>query len=127
MPCRLVGWLVNEETISPVPGLWRGSKQERHSHQVCPPERTERYEEGFMFIIGIDPHKASHTATVIDGGESVVAELRIDANASQRQTLIDWAAQYAPRSWAVEGAAGMGALLAQQLVAVGEVVLDVPP
>src|SRR5438132_1240109 len=80
-----------------------------------------------MFIIGIDPHKASHTATVIDGNETVVAELRIDANRLQRQTLIEWAAPYAPRSWAVEGAAGVGALLAQQLVAAGEVVLDVPP
>jgi transposase len=29
--------------------------------------------------------------------------------------------------WAVEGAGGLGHLLAQQLVAVGERVLDVPP
>lgn len=31
------------------------------------------------------------------------------------------------RAWAVEGAAGLGCLLAQQLVAAGERVLDVPP
>ena len=31
------------------------------------------------------------------------------------------------RTWAVEGAAGLGHLLAQQLVAAGEQVLDVPP
>ena len=31
------------------------------------------------------------------------------------------------RAWAIEGAAGLGHLLAQQLVAAGERVLDVPP
>jgi transposase len=34
---------------------------------------------------------------------------------------------FAPRVWAVEGATGTGALLAQQLVTAGETVLDVPP
>jgi hypothetical protein len=32
---------------------------------------------------------------------------------------------FAPRVWAIEGATGTGALLAQQLVAVGERVIDV--
>src|SRR5205823_666921 len=35
--------------------------------------------------------------------------------------------RFAPRTWAIEQATGLGALLAQQLVAVGETVLDVPP
>ena len=26
----LSGWLASDEAVSPVPGLWRGSKQERH-------------------------------------------------------------------------------------------------
>jgi transposase len=34
---------------------------------------------------------------------------------------------FTPRTWAVEGATGMGALVAQQLVAAGEHVVDVPP
>jgi transposase len=38
-----------------------------------------------------------------------------------------WAARFEPRTWAVEGATGMGAMLAQQLVAAGEHVVDVPP
>ena len=37
-----------------------------------------------------------------------------------------WAAPFEPRLWAVEGATGHGALLAQQLVASGETVVDVP-
>ena len=38
-----------------------------------------------------------------------------------------FAAPYAPRTWAIEAAGGLGALLAQQLVEAGETVLDVPP
>jgi transposase len=38
-----------------------------------------------------------------------------------------WAAAWPERTWAVEGAGGLGHLLAQQLVAAGERVLDVPP
>src|ERR1039458_2926242 len=38
-----------------------------------------------------------------------------------------WASEWPERTWAVEGAAGLGKLLAQQLVAAGERVLDVPP
>jgi transposase len=38
-----------------------------------------------------------------------------------------FAAPFEPRTWAVEAAGGLGALLAQQLVAAGERVVDVPP
>ena len=40
--------------------------------------------------------------------------------------LLAWADGDRPRMWAVESAAGMGYLLAQQLGAAGETVLDVP-
>jgi transposase len=80
-----------------------------------------------VFIIGIDPHKGSHTAAVLDEREVVVGELRVDADRRQRDRLLDFAAPFEPRTWAVEAAAGLGALLAQQLVAAGETVLDVPP
>src|SRR5919106_1284914 len=80
-----------------------------------------------MFIIGIDPHRGSHTAAVLDGAEELVDEFRLVADRRQRQRLLEWAAPFAPRVWAVEGAIGTGALLAQQLVAAGEHVVDVPP
>jgi transposase len=80
-----------------------------------------------VFIIGIDPHKASHTAAVIDRDERLVGELRVRAGRRQRDELLAWAAPFVPRRWAVEGATGVGALLAQQLVAAGETVVDVPP
>ena len=80
-----------------------------------------------MFIIGIDPHKGSHTAAAVDRDKVVIDTIRVDADRHQRARLLAWAARFEPRSWAVEGATGMGALLAQQLVAAGEHVVDVPP
>ena len=80
-----------------------------------------------MYVIGIDPHRGSHAAAVLDTAERVRAVVQLPADHQQRQRLLDWAGEFAPRVWAIEGATGTGALLAQQLVAVGEVVLDVPP
>ena len=80
-----------------------------------------------MFIIGIDPHKRSHTAVVVDRSETVLDTIRVDADRHQRSRLLEWATRFEPRAWAVEGATGMGAMLAQQLVGAGEHVLDVPP
>ena len=80
-----------------------------------------------MFVIGIDPHKGSHSAAVLDQHEQVVGEVRVRASRRQRDELVAFASRFEPRCWAIEGATGTGALLAQQLVAVGEVVLDVPP
>ena len=39
---------------------------------------------------------------------------------------MSWAEQWPERRWGVEGARGLGQLLAQQLVAAGEHVVDVP-
>jgi hypothetical protein len=78
-------------------------------------------------MIGIDPHKGSHTAVVISVGEEPLGELRVDACPSQAEQLLAWAAGWPERAWAVEGADGLGRLLAQQLVTAGEQVLDVPP
>jgi transposase len=79
-----------------------------------------------VFIIGIDPHKGSHTAVAIDADERLVGELLVRADRRQRERLLGWAAAFEPRVWAVEGATGHGALLSQQLVGAGETVLDVP-
>jgi len=78
-------------------------------------------------MIGVDPHKASHTAVVISGTEETLGEFRVRACAGQAERLLAWAAAWPERTWAVEGAGGMGHLLAQQLLASGERVLDVQP
>ena len=78
-------------------------------------------------MIGVDPHKGSHTAVVIGLAEEPLGEVRVRASAAQAGKLIGWAAAWPERTWAVEGAAGLGRLLAQQLTAAGERVLDVQP
>jgi hypothetical protein len=79
--------------------------------------------------IGIDPHKATHTAVAINETETVLGELTIPADRDQTKTLLDWAQNLdgGGRVWAVEAAGGLGYLLSQQLVANGEQVVDVPP
>jgi transposase len=105
-------------------------------------------------MIGVDPHKGSHTAVAMGAAGEPLDELRVGASAGQAQQLLAWevcparidpgsgawcgggpsmradgvpAAAWPERTWAIEGAAGLGHLLAQQLVAAGERVLDVPP
>jgi transposase len=79
-----------------------------------------------MMMIGIDPHKGSHTAVVIDSDEVVIDEIRVKTSADQIGELREWASAYPERVWAVESARGMGYLVSQQLVAAGERVIDVP-
>jgi transposase len=78
-------------------------------------------------MIGVDPHKGSHTAVAIGMAEEPLGELRVRSSASQAERLVAWAADWPERIWAVEGARGLGHLLAQQLLAAGERVLDVQP
>lgn len=62
----------------------------------------------------------SHAAVVINAAEEVLGELRVRACAARAERLLAWGDGLAARTWAVEGAAGMGRLLAQQLVSAGE-------
>jgi hypothetical protein len=78
-------------------------------------------------IIGIDPHKGSHTAVATGAAEVQLSSLRVRASAAQAARLMEWAATWPERTWAVEGAGGLGDLLAQQLLAAGEQVLDIQP
>ena len=78
-------------------------------------------------MIGVDPHKGSHTAVAIGADEVRVGQVRVRASAAQAERLLTWAKSWPERTWAVEGAAGLGHLLAQELVAAGEQVLDVQP
>jgi transposase len=83
--------------------------------------------EGVQVVtIGIDPHKASHTAVALDAEGVTLGQLRVAADKSMLGRLRRWAAGWPQRVWAIEGASGLGRLLAQQLVAGGETVIDVP-
>ena len=74
-------------------------------------------------MIGIDPHKRSHTATMLDRGQRELRRITVRAGRRQVAELLEWA--NGMWTWAVESAGGMGYLLSQQLVAAGETVLNV--
>ncbi len=80
-----------------------------------------------VVMIGVDPHKASHTAVAINAAEEPLGQLQVRASAVQAERLLGWARAWPERAWAVEGAGGLGHLLARQLLSAGERVLDVPP
>ena len=77
-------------------------------------------------VIGVDPHKGSHMAVAIDADEQQLATVQVRSGSRQLEQLLGWAAEFEERVWAVESAGGLGYLLAQQLVAAGEAVVDVP-
>jgi transposase len=79
-----------------------------------------------VITIGIDPHKASVTAAALDPHDTILAQLRLPVSADTGAQLRAFATPWPVRRWAVEGATGLGHTVAQQLVAAGEAVLDVP-
>ena len=80
-----------------------------------------------MIIIGVDPHKRMHVASVVDPATNhQVAALQIEASLAGYRRLLRWADKFGERRWAVENAHGLGCHLAQWLLARAEVVADVP-
>lgn len=69
-----------------------------------------------MIIIGIDPHKTSHTAVAVDQREQPIGQLTVLAGPQASARLLAWAGRWPERRWAVESARGLGYHLAQQLV-----------
>ena len=59
-------------------------------------------------IIGVDPHKASHTAVAICGDERELATLTERATCQQTAKLLAWAEPFEERSGAIESPAGLG-------------------
>nr|WP_251014604.1 IS110 family transposase [Rhodococcus qingshengii] len=95
----------------------------------CPPRippSQQRREPSSIIVIGIDPHKSSHTATAVDPVTNTdLGSIRIDATLTDYKTLIAWAKTWPKRQWAVENAEGLGHHLAQWMLVRGEVVVDV--
>ncbi|MFB7533819.1 transposase [Streptomyces sp. NPDC056178] len=80
-----------------------------------------------MILLGVDPHKSTHTATAVEPeSNQQVGTMRIEASLTDYRRLLAWAKRWPQRKWAVENANGLGRHLAQWLIARGESVVDVP-
>ena len=82
------------------------ARAQRTTNQECPPRFPPPRGKAspMTIIIGIDPHKASHTAVAIDNTEYVLDELRVRACSTQTDQLRAWAAPFPDRVWAIESA-----------------------
>ena len=78
-------------------------------------------------VIGVDTHRDSHTAAILDRNGGLIAELEVPSNQAGYEQLLDSVAQRAPRCrcWALEGTGCYGAGLASFLLDRGEWVTEI--
>jgi hypothetical protein len=58
------------------------------------PASMERSIPMAAVMIGVDPHKASHTAVAFSAAEEPLGELRVRACVAQAERLLAWAAAW---------------------------------
>jgi transposase len=81
-----------------------------------------------MVVIGIDAHKRSHTAVIIDGNGRQLTTKTCGSTSTDHLALLRWAAKHgADRVWAIEDCRNMTRRLEQDLLAAGERIIRVPP
>lgn len=80
------------------------------------------------FVIGVDPHPTTHTASALDENGKVVDTLRVENTEEGLTALLGRSDRFPGRRWAVEGASNpfVSAWVAS-LLAAGEEVANVPP
>ncbi|MCX4910574.1 IS110 family transposase [Streptomyces sp. NBC_00878] len=80
-----------------------------------------------MILLGVDPHKSTHTATAVaPETQQRLASVTVGASLPEYRRLMRWARRWPEHKWAVENANGLGRHLTQWLIARGERVIDVP-
>lgn len=77
-------------------------------------------------VIAVDPHKASWTAAAVDAALQPLEVIRVGVSAEGYRRLRRFAQRWNHHSWAIEGAAGLGAPLTQRLHNDGLEITDVP-
>jgi len=76
-------------------------------------------------VVGVDTHKDSHSAALVDGLGGLVAATDVAANRKGYWQLLEWARCHgSQRTWVVEGTGSYGAGLTSFLTASGEVVFE---
>jgi transposase len=80
-----------------------------------------------MIVIGIDSHKRSHTAVVVDGTGRKLAEKTVAATGAGHLELVRWAGRFEARMFALEDCRHLSRRLSTDLLVAGEAVVRVPP
>jgi len=94
MPCRLrVGFRAKWPTAGFLAAGVARNRIGNQTHIRTARRRrtpTTRRERRNVFVIGVDPHKGSHTAAVLNETEEVIAEISVEADHDQLQRLLKW-------------------------------------
>src|SRR5437773_2737416 len=113
---RRTAWLL---TVLP-PG---SSGHDRHPLDATPGGGAMQRDLGM--VVGVDTHKDSHSAALVDAMGALVAATDVGANRKGYRRLLEWARCRGPqRTWVVEGTGSYGAGLASFLAAAEEVVFE---
>jgi len=80
-----------------------------------------------MVIVGIDTHKRTHTAVAIEASGQKLDQITVPATTAGALTLLDWAARWAERRWAIEDCRHLSRRLEGDLLRAGESVVRVYP
>jgi transposase len=82
-----------------------------------------------VIVVGIDPHKQTHTAVAVDAATGrVLAELTVKARTPGFERLVEWARELDPeRTFAVEDGRHVSGHLERHLIGRGERSVRVPP
>jgi transposase len=82
-----------------------------------------------MVLLGVDPHKDTHTVVAVDPAGRQLGQTTVAARSHGHAKLLGWARQRWPdeRVWAVEDCRHVTSRLDRDLLAAGERVVRVPP
>ncbi|MFE9690561.1 IS110 family transposase [Micromonospora sp. NPDC005806] len=81
-----------------------------------------------MVVIGIDAHKRTHTAVMVDANGRQLATRTCGSTSKDHLALLRWASKHdTDRVWALEDCRNMTRRLEQDLLAAGERIVRVPP
>jgi transposase len=82
-----------------------------------------------VLTVGVDVHKDTHTAVVVDDLGRELAQRTVRATDAGHRALVGWAGQHAPgeRMWAVEDCRHVSTRLERALLGAGQRVVRVPP
>ena len=81
-----------------------------------------------MMVIGIDAHKRTHTAVIVDENGRQLSTKTVGTTTQDHVQLVKWAAGFNDEAlWAIEDCRHLARRLKRDLIAAGESVVRVPP
>ena len=80
-----------------------------------------------MVVLGTDAHKRNHTVVAADEAGVEIGSVTVGATPEGHLKLVRWAARWPERQWAIEDCRQLSRRLEADLLAVGELVVRVPP